>query len=104
MKQPLTELTIWLLVGSVFLGLFSILTGMLMHEKKKPQSPQAVVVGAFNRVFTARAQKTGVWKTLPFQNTVGFNNPDWQALPTGAKSVQQIGSCVGMQPGITGVR
>ena len=101
-KKPLADLTIWLLIGCVFLGLAAILTGMLIHEKEKPQSPQATVVAAFNRTFTTMGQKTGEWKPLPFKNTIGFNDPVWQPLP--AVAVQQIGSYGGMQPGMTGVR
>jgi hypothetical protein len=103
-KKPLADLTTWLLIGGVFLGIAGILMGILMHEKEKPQSPQAVVVAAFNRIFTAMGQNNGEWKPLPFQNTVGFNDPVWQPLPGVAGSVQQIGSYGGMQPGMTKAR
>jgi hypothetical protein len=62
-QRKLSNRTVLGLIGVVFVGLCVFLVVVLLHEREKPQSPQALVASAFTQIFPAKEWKPGMGKT-----------------------------------------
>lgn len=80
-KDALSDRTIWMMVGAVFLCVLLIVVIVMLHEREKPESPQAVAAAAFNQLFSAKEWKPGMGPQPFMYHPAGFNRPVWQPLP-----------------------
>ena len=53
-RNPLSDRTIWLLVGMVFVCVLLVLIIVFHHDREKPKSPQALAVTAINQIFPVK--------------------------------------------------
>ena len=90
-KRPLTDRAIWIAIGIVFLCLLGVLVAVYAHEKRKPDSPHALVAAAFNQMFSVREWKPGMGKQPLFYHPAGANQLVWRPLPGRPGFAGQIG-------------
>ena len=108
-RDALSDRAIWILVGTVSLCVLLIIVIVNLHDKEKPESPQAVAAAAFNQLFSVKEWKPGMgskpfmyhpagfnqlfsakeWKpgmgSKPFMyHPAGLNQPVWRPLSPGA--------------------
>ena len=90
--KELSEQTVWVLVGIVFLSLSGMLMIVFNNEKTKPQSPHALVATAFNQRFT-QDLTPGARQMLTTNQTIDPQQPVWRPLParTGRTAVPRTG-------------
>ena len=89
-KDALSDRTIWMLVGAVFLCVLLIIVIVILHDREKPKSPQAVAAAAFNQLFTTKEWKPGMGPKPFMYHPAGFHQPVWQPLPQRAGPSGQV--------------
>ena len=80
-KEALSDRTIWMMVGAVFLSVLLIIVIVMLHDREKPESPQAVAAAAFNQMFPVKEWKPGMGPQPFMYHPAGINQPIWQPLP-----------------------
>ena len=80
-KDALSDRTIWMMVGAVFLSVLLIIVIVMLHDREKPESPQAVAAAAFNQLFPVKEWKPGMGAKPFMYHPAGINQPVWQPLP-----------------------
>ena len=80
-KDALSDRTIWMMVGAVFLSVLLIIVIVMLHDREKPESPQAVAAAAFNQLFPVKEWKPGMGAKPFMYHPAGINQPVWQQLP-----------------------
>ena len=78
---PLSNKTIWGLVGVVFACVCLVLVIVFTHDMEKPKSPQAAVAAAFNQMFSVNEWKPGMGQTPLMYHPAGFDRLIWKPLP-----------------------
>ncbi len=92
-KDALSDRTIWMLVGAVFLCVLQIIVVVSLHDREKPESPQAVAAAAFNQLFPVKEWKPGMGSQPFMYHPAEFNQPVWHPLPQRAgPSAQMMGT------------
>lgn len=80
-RDALSDRAIWILVGTVFLCVLLIIVIVNLHDKEKPESPQAVAAAAFNQLFSVNEWKPGMGAKPFMYHPAGFKQPVWRPLP-----------------------
>lgn len=80
-SEALSDRTIWLLVGSVFVCVLIVLIIVFKHDKEKPKSPQALVAAGFNQMFPVGEWKPGMGKKPFIYHPAALDRPVWRPLP-----------------------
>jgi hypothetical protein len=80
-RDALSDRGTWLMVGVVFLCVLLVLIIVSIHEKEKPESPQALVAAAINQIFPLKEWKPGMGKKPFMYHPAGFNALVWRPLP-----------------------
>ncbi len=80
-RDALSDRGTWLMVGVVFLCVLLVLIIVSIHEKEKPESPQALVAKAINQIVPLEEWKPGMGKKPFMYHPAGFNALVWRPLP-----------------------
>jgi hypothetical protein len=92
-RDALSDRTTWLMVGVVFLCVLLVLIIVSIHDKEKPESPQALVAKAINQMVPLKEWKPGMGKKPFMYHPAGFNALVWRPLPLRPVQLgQQLGS------------
>ena len=71
----------WLMIGVVFLCVLLVLIIVSIHQKEKPESPQALAAAAINQILPLKEWKPGMGKKPFMYHPAGFNRLVWRPLP-----------------------
>ena len=80
-RDALSDRATWLMAGVVFLCVLLVLIIVSIHDKEKPESPQALVAKAINQIVALKEWKPGMGKKPFMYHPAGFNALVWRPLP-----------------------
>ncbi len=80
-RDALSDRATWLMAGVVFLCVLLVLIIVSIHDKEKPESPQALVAKAINQIVPLKEWKPGMGKKPFMYHPAGFNALVWRPLP-----------------------
>jgi hypothetical protein len=80
-RDALSDRGTWLMVGVVFLCVLLVLIIVSIHDREKPESPQALVAKAINQIVPLNEWKPGMGKKPFMYHPAGFNALVWRPLP-----------------------
>ena len=102
-RDALSDRATWLLAGVVFLCVLLVLIIVSIHDREKPESPQALAAAAINQIFPVKEWKPGMGKKPFMYHPAGFNRLVWRPLPLRPVQLgQQLGQGALPSPQNTG--
>ena len=80
-RDALSDRATWLMAGVVLLCVLLVLIIVSIHDKEKPESPQALVAKAINQIVALKEWKPGMGKKPFMYHPAGFSALVWRPLP-----------------------